>query len=154
MNESPHWLEYVRALGPAIIALFVAYVAYQQWQVNAANLKEKLFDKRFEVFKCTQLFLSSIMQEAAVRDETLPEFFDAVQRSRFLFGKEIQSYLDEIRKRAIKMRLHKAQLEGVPVGSERSKLVDLENAELEWLSDQVSVIFDKFEPYLSFRKNK
>jgi len=59
-----HWTEYLKALGPTIIAMIVVYIAYQQWRVNQANLREKLFERRFEVFKQTQAFLSEIFREA------------------------------------------------------------------------------------------
>lgn len=151
---TPHWTEYVSSLGPLLVAVFIAYVAYQQWVVNKANLRERLFEKRFELFKQTQRFLTSIMQSASVEDDQLPDFFDAVQRSRFLFGKDIQDYLDEIRKRALQMRMYKVKLERLEVGPKRSKIVELENRELTWLIEQGSVVFKKFGPYLSFGKNK
>ncbi|MEL6315881.1 MAG: hypothetical protein AAFQ60_17815 [Pseudomonadota bacterium] len=153
-TPQPHWTEFVSALGPVLIACFIACIAYQQWVVNKATLREKLFERRFEVFKETQDFLTSIAQNAAVQDDTVPSFFDAVQRSRFLFGDEIHAHLDEIKSRAIKMRMYRLKLDGVPVGDERSSLVDLEGAELLWLAEQSSVNFDVFGSYLSFAKNK
>ena len=74
MTPEPHWIEYVRAFGPAIIAVFVAYIAYQQWQVNRAVLREKLFDRRFELFKDTQRFLSAILRDGELKGEALAEF--------------------------------------------------------------------------------
>ena len=154
MMAHPHWIEYVKAFGPAIIAAFVAYIAYQQWQINRANLREKLFDRRFELFKTAHRFLSVVVQDAKVPDESLPEFFDAIQRSRFLFGTDIQKYLKEVNSRAQQMRLYQIKREGLSVGEEKSKIVELESQELKWLCEQTSEVFDKFEPYLGFEKHK
>ena len=49
------------------------------------------------------------------------------------------------------MNSYRKQLEGVHVGPERSELVEKEHREIEWLVDQLNVIFEKFRPFMSFR---
>ncbi|KIC29338.1 hypothetical protein [Leisingera sp. ANG-M6] len=154
MSEGPHWLEYFRALGPVVIASFVAYVAFQQWNVNRSTLREKLFDRRWQVFKDTQKFLSGILREATFDDQALWDYTDACQRARFLFGKKLHDYLIEIRSAALKMRLKAAQYKDLPVGDERSKLVEEEHEQLKWLNNQMDLIFEAFEEYISFQKAK
>lgn len=155
MFEGPiHWTDYLRAVGPTFIAIFVAFIAYQQWKVNQATLKERLFERRMAIFKETQAYLSEILREASISDDSMWKFNDTHQRSRFLFGKKIQNYLIEIRHRSIQMMAHKRQYAGLPVGEERNKGIEKEHVELNWLNDQIDVIFDKFEPYLGFEKHK
>ena len=149
-----HWTEYLKALGPTIIAVFVAYIAYQQWRVNQASLRERLFERRIAVFKQTQTFLSEILRDAKCSDDNLLNFHDTPQIARFLFDKKMSDYLSEVRKRALKLRFYSAKLEALPVGDERSKMVDLEGEELKWLTDQLAVIFERFEPYLNFSKHR
>ncbi len=151
-KEIPHYTEYLRAFGPLVIGVFVAYIAWQQWRVNRANLREKLFDRRWQVFKESQAFLSIILRDAACTRESLADYTDTCQRSRFLFREDVSTYLFEVRERAIKMRLYQTQLEGLSVGEKRSTLVDQESDELKWLVDQLDVVFDKFLPYLSFKE--
>ncbi|MEM8653783.1 MAG: hypothetical protein AAGF36_03490 [Pseudomonadota bacterium] len=154
MNEVPLWFEYLKALAPALIALFVAYIAYQQWLVNRSNLKEKLFDRRFEIFKGTQRFLSHILRDAKVSDDQLFEFFDVVQRSRFMFDKEIHLYLVEVRKRALKLQTYQAELLELEAGTDRKNIVHMKYEQLKWLTDQGPKIFDIFAPYMSFGRNR
>jgi hypothetical protein len=145
-----HWTEYLKALGPTLIAGIVAYVAWQQWRVNRAALREKLFDRRWDIFKETQAFLSAILTAGKVPDDELARYFDTCQRARFLLGEELSDYLEEIRKRAINMRMHGRKREGLEPGEERSRHVDGEYDELHWLTKQLGEIFNKFMPYLSF----
>jgi len=149
-----HWTDYLKAVGPTLIAIFIAYVAFQQWQVNRANLREKLFERRFAIFKQTQTFLSTIFRQAKVNDKALTEFHEAPQLARFLFGKDIQDYLNELRKSALKIRLYSIKLKDIPVGEKRNEMVEKEHDELTWLTDQLEVLFDRFDPYLGFEKHK
>lgn len=149
-----HWTEYLKAIGPTLIAIFIAYVAFQQWQVNRANLREKLFERRFAVFKQTQVFLSSVMRDETVSNKTLGEFHDGPQIARFLFGRDVQNYLFEIRKRAVSIRKYSRKMKTLPVGDQLTELVNKEDADLDWLVQQLDVIFDIFEPYLGFEKHK
>ncbi len=64
----------------------------------------------------------------------------------------MQSYLLEIRTRSNKMAMHQAVYKDMPVGEERSKRVDAEHECLEWLTNQLDVIFDKFEPFMDLSK--
>jgi|LGOV01.1.fsa_nt_gb cytochrome oxidase assembly protein ShyY1 len=149
-----HWTEYLKAIGPTLIAVFIAYVAYQQWQVNRANLKERLFERRMKIFSETQSYLSEILRDAKISDKSMWAFNETHQMARFLFGKEIQDYLIEIRSRSIKMNFLQKKFSALPVGDKRSALVSEEHLELVWLTDQLNVIFDIFEPFLSFENHK
>ena len=136
------------------IAGIAVLIAYQQWAVNKATLREKLFDRRFKVFRETQAFLSEIFREAKFSEASFLSFSDTCQRARFLFGKPMQGYLLEVRGRANKMSSLQRQLEIIPVGEQRNNTCDLEKKELMWLTDQLESIFDRFEPYLGFERDK
>ena len=151
MND-PHWIEYIKAFGPALIALFVAYVAWEQWRLNRLTLKERLFDRRMEFFRGSQKFLSEILRDAKFEQFSYHEFTDICQRAYFLFEKEFYDYLMNIRKRAGELRIFASKFEELPVGSERSLWVERHTQELIWLSDQLveNSLFEAFRPYLSF----
>tara|TARA_R110002072_G_scaffold260864_1_gene419469 strand:- start:564 stop:1028 length:465 start_codon:yes stop_codon:yes gene_type:complete len=152
LTETLHWTEYLRALGPLVIALFVAFIAYQQWKVNRAALREKLFDRRWQVFKETQSFLSEILREAKYEDESYWKFTDTCQRARFLFDGKVSDHMMEIGNRSTKMRMYQRRYEVLAVGDERSELIEKEHQELKWLTDQIDPIFELFRPYLSFKE--
>ncbi|GHA41097.1 hypothetical protein GCM10008927_01730 [Amylibacter ulvae] len=152
MSDPIHWIEYVKAFGPILVAIVVGYIAYQQWQVNRASFKEKMFDRRYTIYKGTQKFLGSILRSARVEDEEFFEFMGVVEESKFLFGSDVSSYLEEIRVHSIDMRLSHSKYQNLPVGDERSEFVAKEHAELKWLNDQLGLLVSKFEKYINFGK--
>jgi hypothetical protein len=153
-SSATFWVNVFQASLAPVIAVFGGYIAWQQWNVNRANLRERLFERRMEVFNGTQAFLSDILSTAKVRDESLTEFTLVCQKARFLFGKKIQTYLLDIRSRSIEMRMYQIKMNALPAGDGRSKLVDQEHDRLVWLTDQLPLIFDKFEPFMGFEKHK
>ena len=54
LNEVAKHYEYlIKAIGaflPFLIALFMAYIAYQQWQTNETKRRQDLYDKRLEFY--------------------------------------------------------------------------------------------------------
>ena len=44
----------IKAIGaflPFLIAIFMAYIAYQQWQTNERKRRQDLYDKRYEFYE-------------------------------------------------------------------------------------------------------
>jgi hypothetical protein len=89
-------LRYSQAFVPSLIAIVVAYIAYQQWHTNALKSKLDLFDRRFRVFLEVRKVLSSVVPEGRATKEDFLKFRTGVAESYFIFGPEIEKYLDEI----------------------------------------------------------
>lgn len=136
------------ALTP-LIAVVVAYIAYQQSQTNSLRLRHEMFDRRFAIYKDVQVFLSAVMREARVVETTLPELIDARQRSRFLMGAEMEAYIDEVYGHATNAMKYQRQLEGEPGGDRRKALVKAQLDEVDWLIGQLPKLAERFGPYLN-----
>jgi hypothetical protein len=63
-------------------------------------------------------------------------------------------YLKEIADRAIDMNVLRKKFDPLPVGDERSSLVDKEHVEFVWLTHQITDMSKVFAPYLSYAKIK
>ena len=137
-----------------LIAMIAIYIAYQQWKTNHLRLKHELFDRRFEIYKSVQKYLSGILREAKVNMELVPEILDAYQRSKFLLGDEIHDYIDEIYKRSINLRSKQHLIKAGNPENDREELEREEHAELCWLTSQLGVLGDKFDEHLSLVKPK
>jgi hypothetical protein len=97
------WLEYVKALGPVFVALVIgviaARIAWQQKEVAKAKLNLDLFDKRYAIFKRTEVWLSEMATTATVYRTEIPELADGeglIVEASFLFGPAIAAYQKEI----------------------------------------------------------
>jgi hypothetical protein len=131
-----------------VIGCFVSYVAYQQYRLGKVRFRLDLFEKRFAVYKGTQVFLSQILTKG---ETSLPELFDfraATQDAVFLFKSEVPDFIKEIDERALRMMTIRDELEELPVGEKRSLAVQHKSELLEWLNNKLPELKEIFGPYL------
>ena len=57
------------SIGTLAVAVVIAVITYQQHLTNRLRLRHELFERRFAIFKTTQVYLSKIMQEGGLKDE-------------------------------------------------------------------------------------
>ena len=90
------WFDYFVALAPsiitAVIAAFVAWVAYQQWRTNTEKLRLDLYNRRFDVYAQTLAFYQALIIYDPSADEDSfrkirADFIKACRESQFLFDK-------------------------------------------------------------------
>jgi hypothetical protein len=139
-------------LATTVIAAIVARIGYHQLEINKITVREKLFDRRFDVFRETQKFLTEISEKISFEKTSFWSFTDTCQRSRFLFGQEIHGYLLEIRKRALELELKTSLIDDPTEAERRSEHVQRRLELSVWLNNQLTVIFDRFHPYLGFSR--
>src|SRR5260221_2379411 len=94
---SRDWFDYLVAIGPTPIAVYVAWVAYQQWQTNRNKLRLDLYNRRFEVYTNTITFFQALSSlPAGEPDEEFVKihksFIRSYKESQFLFGKETKVF--------------------------------------------------------------
>ena len=142
------------AVATLVVGLSVAFVALQQWLLARHKFRLDLFDKRYKVYEATAEFLAVIMARANFKDEDLRVFSIGTRDAIFLFRKRITDRIHQIRCRALDMRLFQTQFEHLPVGEERTKLVDKNHVELKWLLHQMEELANIFKPYLGFERTR
>ncbi len=149
MNCDPHWTNYLSALLTPTIAILGSIIAYRQWRTAQNKLKLDLFDRRFRVYEAARDLLASIMTSGMAQDKEVFKFMSATRETKWLFDPEIAEYLDnELYSKAIDLQTLQAELEGVPVGEERSKNVKEQYEIKKWFYAQYPVLDEKFSPFL------
>ena len=78
-----------------LIALFAAYVAYQQFRLGREKFKLDLFEKRFQVFAAARRLLSHVLTDANLELTTLFEYRAGIAEATFLFDDGLTTYLRE-----------------------------------------------------------
>ena len=136
------------------IAFCVAVITWNNWITNKGALREKLFERRFAVFGETQIFLTMLTENDKQLDEAIGPFSDTFQRSRFLCGHAVHEYLEVIRLKAFDTQFQKTVMAN-PVDYDDSQQHIKKYSETKiWYHKQLTVIFEKFDPFLSFEKNR
>ena len=147
------WVDILGKLSTPLIAIFVAYVAYQQWQTNRGNLKERLFDRRMEVF---EKFQAGLVE--GTLDVPPPELTNQLSatamKARFLFGEEIQALIHEAAERTLKIRQLERRIARPTDNETFQDLSDKIDGHRDWLHQTRSSVFTTFAPYLEFSKHR
>ena len=133
-----------------LIAILAAYIAYQQAQTAKRKLKLDTFDKRYAIFIAVMDFLSLVVGNINVTNEQLFKLIQETKSSYFLFGEDIYTYIDDVYKKAIRLRLANQILNGRREISEeeRTRLVNQDQELLEWFMQQAEEARQKFSKYL------
>jgi hypothetical protein len=140
----------IELIPSAIMAAFLAYIAYQQMNINARKLNLDLYHKRFSVYTDTLRFYQELRGKE-VNQEIHRAFIISKEASKFLFSKDPSIYelLDLMHSQSFKITGYKHQekeVKGTPQYVESSK-DSLET--LFWFDKQITELRTKMEPYLN-----
>jgi hypothetical protein len=152
MNCDPHWTNYLAALLTPTVAVLGSFIAYRQWRTAQNKLKFDLFDRRFSVYEASRDLLRSILTSGKAKDEELFKFLSATREAKWLLNNDAATYLEkELYQKALELQTLQAELEGVPVGNERSANVKKQADIKKWFYAQYEVLDEKLSPFLKLR---
>jgi hypothetical protein len=138
-----------------VIAAIATYIAWQQWQANRQKLKLDLYQQRFKVFDAVRDMLG-MMYTTVSDDKRLFELLSKTRGTEFLFGAEINDYVEKVWRRASSLSAtHKTlnqMLETSAPPEDRKKLAEAERIEVTWAREETLVVADKFKKYLDLSK--
>jgi len=81
-----------------IIAAFVAWIGFLQWLTARQKAVFDLFDKRFKIYETVKHCVDQVSRNPEYLDgEVEKEFLKAVNEAKFLFGDDVNSYLEALR---------------------------------------------------------
>jgi hypothetical protein len=151
-------IEIFKALLTPVIAIVVAFIAWQQWKTNQQKLNFERYKRRLRVYEEVKKILSIIVRDAKTSTDDLVKFRTSVSEADFLFGPEIPEYIDEIFERGLSLwrwnQEYRDYTQGKPEGYDHKKVVDEMQKELTWLIEQFEPAKQKFKKYLHFQANK
>ena len=79
-----------------VVAVFAALIAYLQWVTAHQKVVVDLFDRRRKAFELVEDALRPVFRDGEVSAEALGKLFAAKSECRFLFGNDVNNYLDLI----------------------------------------------------------
>lgn len=160
--SSRDWLNILVAVGPTAIAIFVAGVAFQQWQTNRHKLRLDLYNRRFEVYTNTISFFQALLDlKEGEPDENFTKahrsFIRSCKESQFLFGKEakVHQLLEELHSESFKvigLKKHGEELSNSGNSELVGKMVLDANNVFTHFDETIEKLEIAMTPYLSFHK--
>ncbi len=149
MTGQPHWTMGVSAFAITIVAIFGAYIAWNLWKTNRDILRERTFDRRFEIFKATQTVISRIGRDEGISWHSANELSDIAQQARFMFSEEDAQYFDILRQNALALAKATSETDGVRMANYASQK-DQRYRLCGWFDEQVEELFSRMSKYLLF----
>jgi hypothetical protein len=101
-----------------VIAAIVAYIAWQQHKTNRDKLRLDLYNKRYSVFYSLMTMLAHISRHGKIDLTQVNDFSRATKEAVFLFDEDINTYLETIREKALRLWSAEETLKPLPKGDE------------------------------------
>jgi hypothetical protein len=140
------YLTLVLGITTGSILVLQYLLAKRRWRLD-------LYDKRYPVYLATMQYLSFIALEASVTLEELIKFLRNSKDKEFLFGKDIQQYLDQLYRKGTDLKLRTDLLKNPSLPEpKRQRLVEEQSELLSWFSKQSEVVKEHFGEYLKINK--
>ena len=156
---NPYYLELIKGLPSVLVALAIGgigvYIAWRQYKVAQAKLKIDLFDKRLVIFHRTWEIMSETVRSGTrARNYGLGNpFSNFMPDARFLFGKEIEDYLQEAVKKWTELWAIEGELDGQ--GVNRLENIEKRRQLANWFEEEASTrAKHRFGQFLDFEQWK
>src|SRR5580704_867150 len=111
----PEWVQWVQAIAQALAVPVIAgvgvWIAFVQSRIARAKLQHDLFDRRFAVYEATRTLLLVIMRKGNASLDDLSRFTMGTIDAVFLLDKSTSTYLQDIRKRTVKLHSLSASID-------------------------------------------
>ena len=101
-----HWDKIMSIL----IAIFVAYIGYQQYKINHYKIQLDLYEKRYKIVQGYKNAIANLLRNGNLTEEELREFLITTKEAVYLFDDDISKHLDEVYEKFVNMQLYKSQL--------------------------------------------
>jgi hypothetical protein len=151
------WVQVLQGLLTPVIGLTTLYIAWQQWKGNKFKLVLERYDRRLRVYQAVVVFLTQVQRDFSPDINDLKEFSHDTAEADFLFEPDVRAYLDEISKRAMKLRQGHDSYKlffnrEAPPGYDYQKVVAEMHEHEIWFTDQFAVAKQKFKKYLDISR--
>ena len=135
---------------PVLVAFFGVWIASLQYRLAREKLKLDLFEKRYKIFDATRKFFGKVMREGEVKTVDIVTFRIDTSDAMFLFGKDVNDYLEDVKERGFKNLKAYARLNTEKHAGD-SGLIEEAFKEIDWMLAQPDKLANVFGPYLRFR---
>lgn len=144
-------MNFIPIIISTLIALGVAYIAFQQFLLAREKFKLDMFEKRFAIYKAVQIYLDEIRKSEDASDKLLNDFLDKTHMAKFLFEDDIADFVEKLYRKGIKLNLANRPNEGLSP-HQLAKHTELKAEAIKYFMGQNENFGIRFLPYLKFRK--
>ena len=148
----PIWIKILSALLTLVLSVIATLIIIFQYLLQKNRWRLDLFDKRYDIYERVGNFLSQISQHREIADEQLFSFLRETKTCEFLFNKEINSFIDDLYKKALKLNSLEGELKFVSDDNTRNKIIVEQTKIAKWFGNQFEESRKLFGKYLTITK--
>lgn len=137
-----------------VIAIVVAWIAYQQWRTARTRLNLDLFEKRMDVYDRTFGNAALIIRKGTHLPEAKSEFFQAWRSSQFLFGPEVSRELEEVVNALFALERAAEVMDRDLEESERRRFAEIKSSSIKRVDRFRHGAYELFRPYMRFDEKR
>lgn len=97
------WIDTLSALLVPTIASIGIYIAFQQYHINKQRLRHETYERRLNIYKCAQRYLSEIMRDGKTSYTSALKFYQDASEAAFIFDDSVQQKIDAIYSNSMSM---------------------------------------------------
>jgi len=142
-------IELLTALSPVVLTAVATYILIKQYSLDKKKFRLEHFDSRYQIYVRTMDYLSSIVANATTTANEMLDFRKETSDVIIFFNDEIQTYVEEIYKKANSLRYCTTMTKNGNL--EHDKQVKFASDEFElmtWFGNQFSICENLFVKYL------
>lgn len=154
--QLPLYIEYIKALGPTIVALIAAsiagVIAYRQWKTARNKLKLDLFDKRLTIYNTAFEAIKWMAEPMPENNIAISNLAVSYAHARWLLDREVADHLRTLFDRS--RNLKKGLSHDFSSMNKEQKLVQIHqdfSEARDLVSSELKALDDLFAPYLSIQ---
>ncbi|MFA5352317.1 MAG: hypothetical protein WC304_03505 [Candidatus Gracilibacteria bacterium] len=143
-NSSNSWVDIFQALLTPAIAIFAAYIGWQQHKINKNRFKFEMYERRLKVFNAFVSFFKEVLNSNKINHSKLNEFYALTSEVEFIFGKgseKLVSYREEIWNKGFDIHILQMKANASEKRREIDESIKIDDEiykKIEWLIKQLT----------------
>ena len=139
-----NWIDVLPALSTPIIAIIAGIViGFLQWHINQKRLQNELFNRRIDLYEKITSYIANILTRGSLENGADNQFFRDTKHVTFIFGKDIEEYVNEIYNKSLDLNLLKTQAQPL-----QDKALSKQREIKKWFENELNNVQKRFIKYL------
>jgi hypothetical protein len=145
-------MQILSAVLTPLLAFIATAVLVSQYRLLTLRWRLDMWDKRYAIYLVTVDFIKHAVQDVAVTFDEVFKFDRESKGKAFLFGREVETYFEELSQKGLKLQQLGVDLKGAADQDRRNKLTDQQLELVNWFRKQFEVSKNLFGKYLRIGK--
>ena len=138
-----NWVDVLSALLTPTIAIAGIAIGCLQWRINQKRLQNELFNRRIDIYEKITSYIANILTRGSVENGADTQFLRNTKQAVFVFGKDIEEFVNEIYEKSLDLNLVNAQVQPI-----QDEYLNKQREIKKWFENELNNAQKRFIKYL------